>query len=106
MLQWDIILLVTPTCACSCRLNCQAESDRLDLSLIHSWPRVLDSGADDPSAPPDAGDAGTIAAPSCPVSKRKINQCLRIRIRMFLNLPDPDLLVRGTNPAPDPSLFS
>ncbi len=25
---------------------------------------------------------------------------MRIRIRMFLSLPDPDLLVRGTNPAP------
>jgi hypothetical protein len=27
----------------------------------------------------------------------------RIRIRKFLGLPDPDLLVRGTDPAPDPS---
>ncbi len=29
---------------------------------------------------------------------------LEIRIRMFLGLPDPDPLVRGTDP--DPSLFS
>jgi hypothetical protein len=28
------------------------------------------------------------------------------RIRMFLGLPDPDPLVRGADPAPDPSLFS
>jgi hypothetical protein len=30
------------------------------------------------------------------------------RIRIFLSLPDPDLLVRGAdpNPAPDSSLFS
>ncbi len=30
------------------------------------------------------------------------------RIRMFLGLPDPDPLARGTDldPAPDPSLFS
>jgi hypothetical protein len=27
------------------------------------------------------------------------------RIRMFLDLPDPDPLVRGADPAPDPSLF-
>jgi hypothetical protein len=27
------------------------------------------------------------------------------RIRMFLGLPDPDSLVRGINPDPDPSLF-
>jgi hypothetical protein len=26
-----------------------------------------------------------------------------IRFRMFLGLPDPDPLVRGTDPAPDPS---
>ena len=31
---------------------------------------------------------------------------LGIRIRMFLGLSDPDPLVRGTDPAPDPSLFS
>jgi hypothetical protein len=35
---------------------------------------------------------------------------LGIRIRMFFGLPDPDPLVRGTDPnpdsAPDPSLFS
>jgi hypothetical protein len=31
---------------------------------------------------------------------------LGIRIRMFLGLPDPDPLVRGTNLDPDPSLFS
>jgi hypothetical protein len=30
----------------------------------------------------------------------------RIRIRLLLGLPDPDLLVRGMDPAPDPSLFS
>ncbi len=28
------------------------------------------------------------------------------RIRMFLGLPDPDPLVRGTDPDPDLSLFS
>jgi len=28
---------------------------------------------------------------------------LRIRIRMFLGLPDPDQIVRGTDPAPDPA---
>jgi ankyrin repeat protein len=28
------------------------------------------------------------------------------RIRMFFGLPDPDLLVRGADPAPDPSPFS
>ncbi len=33
---------------------------------------------------------------------------LGIRIRQFLGLPDPDPLVRGTDPypAPDPTLFS
>jgi hypothetical protein len=35
---------------------------------------------------------------------------IRNRIRMFLGLPDPEPLVRGTDPdpdlAPDPSLFS
>jgi hypothetical protein len=31
---------------------------------------------------------------------------LGIWIRMFLSLPDPDPLVRGTDPDPDPSLFS
>ncbi len=31
---------------------------------------------------------------------------IRIRIRMFLGLADPDLLVRGTNTDPDPSPFS
>jgi hypothetical protein len=61
------------TCACSCRLTCQAEADRLDQSLIHSWPQAPVPGAADPSAQPDAGAAGTIAAPCCPVSKRKIN---------------------------------
>ncbi len=32
---------------------------------------------------------------------------IRIRIRKFLGLqgPDPDPLVRGTNPDPNPSLF-
>jgi hypothetical protein len=37
-----------------------------------------------------------------------INRCfttvLRIRIHMFLDLPDPDLLVRGMDPDPDPAL--
>jgi hypothetical protein len=28
-----------------------------------------------------------------------------IKIRMFMGLPDPGLLVRGMDPAPDPSLF-
>jgi hypothetical protein len=28
-----------------------------------------------------------------------------LRIRMFLGLPDPDPLVRGTDPAPDPSII-
>ncbi len=31
---------------------------------------------------------------------------IRIKIRMFLGLPDPDSLVRGTEPDPDPYLFS
>jgi hypothetical protein len=31
---------------------------------------------------------------------------IRRRIRMFLGLPDPDSLVRGTDPDTDPSLFS
>ncbi len=31
---------------------------------------------------------------------------LGIRIRMFLGLPEPDPLVRGTDPDPDPSIFS
>jgi hypothetical protein len=30
---------------------------------------------------------------------------IRIQIRVFLGLPDPDPLVRGTDPAPDSSLF-
>jgi hypothetical protein len=30
---------------------------------------------------------------------------LGIRIRMFLGLLDPNPLVRGTDPAPDPYLF-
>ncbi len=30
----------------------------------------------------------------------------RSRIRMFLGLLDPDSLVRGMDPDPDPSLFS
>jgi hypothetical protein len=42
--------------------------------------------------------------------KETANQCLGIRIRMFLGLPDldPDPLVRGTDPdpAPNPCLFS
>jgi hypothetical protein len=29
---------------------------------------------------------------------------MRIRIRMFLGLLDPDPLVRGTDPGPDPSI--
>jgi hypothetical protein len=33
-------------------------------------------------------------------------QCWGIRIRMFLGLLDPDPLVSGMNPDPDPSLFS
>ena len=35
-------------------------------------------------------------------------QCWGIRIRMFLGLldPDPDPLVSGMNPDPDPSFFS
>jgi hypothetical protein len=74
-----------PTCACSCRLNCQAEGDRLAPSLIHSWAQTLVPGAADPSAQPDAGAAGKIAAPCCPVSKRKINlqPVLGIRIRIL-----------------------
>jgi hypothetical protein len=28
------------------------------------------------------------------------------KLNVFLDLHDPDLLVRGTDPAPDPSLFS
>jgi hypothetical protein len=31
---------------------------------------------------------------------------IRNRIRMFLDLPDQDPLVRGTDPDPNPSLFS
>jgi hypothetical protein len=31
---------------------------------------------------------------------------IRLRIHMFLGLQDPDLLVTGTDPIPDPSLFS
>ncbi len=30
---------------------------------------------------------------------------LRIRIHMFLGLPDPDPLVKGMDPAPDPSII-
>ncbi len=30
---------------------------------------------------------------------------LRIRIHMFLGLPDPDPLVRGMDPDPDPSIM-
>jgi hypothetical protein len=30
---------------------------------------------------------------------------LRIRIHMFLGLPDPDPLVRGMDPDPDPSII-
>jgi hypothetical protein len=40
---------------------------------------------------------------------RAATAVLRIRIRrirMFLGLPGPDPLVRGTNTDPDPSLFS
>jgi hypothetical protein len=33
------------------------------------------------------------------------NTVLGIRIRMILGLPDPDPLVRGTDPDPDPSIF-
>jgi hypothetical protein len=36
----------------------------------------------------------------------KLKPVLRIRIRMFLGLLDPDPLVRGTDPDPDPSHFS
>jgi hypothetical protein len=46
---------------------------------------------------------------SSPVLGVWIGNQIRIRrIRMFLGLPDPDPLVRGTepNPALDPSLFS
>ncbi len=35
-----------------------------------------------------------------------IKAVLGIRIRMVLGLPDPDLLVRGADPDPDPSLYS
>jgi hypothetical protein len=31
---------------------------------------------------------------------------IRLRIRMFLGLQGPDPLVKGTDPDPDPSLFS
>jgi hypothetical protein len=45
-----------------------------------------------------------------PGTRKAWNAVLGIRIRMFLDLldPDPDPLVRGTdpNPVPDPSLFS
>jgi hypothetical protein len=42
-----------------------------------------------------------------PVLGTRIRNGIRIRrIRMSLGLPDPDPLVRGTDPAPDPSLFS
>jgi hypothetical protein len=39
--------------------------------------------------------------------KKKSVLWIRIRrINMFLGLPDPDPLVRGKDPVPDPSLFS
>jgi hypothetical protein len=49
------------------------------------------------------------------IKKTKLKKCpnktvlgIRIRIRMFLALPDqdPDPLARGMDPAPDTSLFS
>jgi hypothetical protein len=47
-----------------------------------------------------------------PEAVSNVGDRIRIRrIRMFLGLPDPDPLVKGTDqdpedPAPDPSLFS
>ncbi len=35
---------------------------------------------------------------------RHADQRLRIRIRMISGLPDPDPLVRGTDPDPDPAI--
>ena len=48
----------------------------------------------------DLGQAGQIFI--------RLEPVLRIRIRMFLGLPDPEPLVRGVDPdpAPYPSLFS
>ncbi len=40
-----------------------------------------------------------------PLIYRPFRAVLGIRIRMFLGLQDPDPLVRGADPAPDPSLF-
>ncbi len=37
--------------------------------------------------------------------RQKFAPVLGIRISMLLGLPDPDLLVRGMDPDPDPSLF-
>ncbi len=37
-------------------------------------------------------------------SEKHIQARLVARIHMFLGLPDPVLLVRGTDPAPDPDL--
>jgi hypothetical protein len=65
------------------------------------------------AVPPKAGSSRS--ARSCARLSRssaeagQVNFIIRIRmIRMLLGLPnpDPDPLVRGTDPAPDPSLFS
>ncbi len=39
---------------------------------------------------------------ACILQYLLLQSVLRIRIRMFLGLSEPDPLVRGTDPAPDP----
>jgi hypothetical protein len=60
----------------------------------------LPSGAGRQLLPQKQLERGTL------VKKRTVLGIRIRRIRMFLGLPDPDPLVRGTDPDPDPSLFS
>jgi hypothetical protein len=48
---------------------------------------------------PDPGSGTSILT-------QKLISVLRIRIHMFLGLPDPDPLVRGMDPDPDPSIIT
>ncbi len=54
-----------------------------------------------------AADSRRIALDLLQIAKHRFYTVLGIRIRMFLGLPDPAPLVRGTDPDPDPdpSLF-
>jgi hypothetical protein len=57
------------------------------------WPRIRDPGLK------KFGSGINIPNP------QHCESVLRIRIHMFLGLPDPDPLVRGMDPDPDPSII-